>query len=278
MPELPHRLPEDDAPPPSPPPSPAPYARFVALGDSQTEGLGDGDEIRGYRGWADRFAERLAALNPDVQYANLAVRGRLAARIRAEQLPAALALKPDLAAVLAGLNDLIRPRYEPVAAERELEAMYAELTAAGARVVTFTFPDIARLAPSTRVLRPRVIDLNARIRAAARRHGVTVVDTFPLAFAADPRIWCLDRLHANSLGHTRIAAAAAHALDLPGSDDSWSRPLPPRPARHAWQQAATEAAWLGGFLGPWALRRLRGRSTGDGRTAKRPELAPVRRA
>lgn len=256
--------------------SPAPvYRRFVALGDSQTEGLNDGDETRGYRGWADRLAERLAAHDPKVEYANLAVRGRLAAGIRREQLPAALELRPDLAAVLAGMNDLIRPRCDIAAVARDVEAMYAELTAAGAHVVTFTFPDIARLAPATRPLRPRLIALNAHIRAAAARHGVTVVDTFPHTFAADPRIWSPDRLHANPQGHARIAASAAHALGLPDSDDSWSHPLPPVPPRRFWQTAATEAAWVGGFLGPWAIRRLRGRSSGDGRTAKRPELGPV---
>jgi Virulence activator alpha C-term len=42
-----------------------------ALGDSQTEGLGDGDEVHGY--WADRFAELLVQANPGLHYANLAV-------------------------------------------------------------------------------------------------------------------------------------------------------------------------------------------------------------
>lgn len=34
----------------------AAYARYVALGDSQTEGLGDGDDTTGLRGFADRLA------------------------------------------------------------------------------------------------------------------------------------------------------------------------------------------------------------------------------
>lgn len=39
-----------------------PWTRYVALGDSFTEGIGDPDETRpGYhRGWADRVAETLA--------------------------------------------------------------------------------------------------------------------------------------------------------------------------------------------------------------------------
>lgn len=88
------------------------YVRYVALGDSQTEGVGDGDDTLGLRGWADRLAEQLTTVNPGLQYANLAVRGRVAGQVRAEQLEPALALRPDLATVVAGVNDLLRPRFD----------------------------------------------------------------------------------------------------------------------------------------------------------------------
>src|ERR1700677_4151624 len=54
------------------------FERYVAIGDSATEGLGDPVGPGGFRGWADRLAERLAKTNPTVQYANVAVRGRRA--------------------------------------------------------------------------------------------------------------------------------------------------------------------------------------------------------
>ena len=251
------------------------YARYVALGDSQTEGLNDGDEVTGYRGWADRLAEQLAALNPELRYANLAVRGRLAGQVRAEQLEPALALRPDLATVVAGMNDLMRPKFDAGAVAGHLEEMFAALTGAGAHVATITFPNIAKIMPITRPLLPRVLDLNARIRAAAGRHGVTVLEPFHHPVTTDPRIWSPDRLHANSVGHTRIAAGMAHALGLPGSDDTWTHPLPPAPPRPRWQSGYTEVRWLAGFVGPWVWRRVRGRSSGDGRTAKLPALGPV---
>ncbi|GAA0227254.1 SGNH/GDSL hydrolase family protein [Actinomadura nitritigenes] len=251
------------------------YLRYVAVGDSQTEGLNDGDELTGYRGWADRLAELLAAQDAGVRYANLAVRGRLAAGVRAEQTEAALALRPDLVTVMAGMNDLVRPGFDARAVAAELEAMLAAFTGAGARVVTFTFPDVAKIAPLVRHLRPRVVDLNERIRTAAGRHGALVVDTFPHPVTTDPRLWSPDRIHASPLGHARIAAAAAHALGLPGGDTSWSAALPPLPPVPPLRRAGTEAAWAGRFLGPWVVRRLRGRSSGDGRTAKRPRLEPV---
>ncbi|MFJ3877297.1 SGNH/GDSL hydrolase family protein [Streptomyces sp. NPDC090077] len=253
----------------------AEYLRYVALGDSQTEGLGDGDDTVGLRGFADRLAGHLAATAPGLRYANLAVRGRLAGQVRAEQLGPALELRPDVATVVAGVNDILRPRFDAAEVAGELEEMFAALTGAGARVATVTFPDVARIAPLARPLSPRVSELNGHIRAAAARHGVAVAETGREAAATDPRMWATDRLHASPLGHARIAAALAEALELPGSGGAWREPLPPRPSRALVGTVAAEAAWLAGFLGPWLGRRLRGTSSGDGRTAKRPQLLPL---
>ncbi|GAA4949376.1 SGNH/GDSL hydrolase family protein [Streptomonospora halophila] len=251
------------------------YRRYVAVGDSQTEGLNDGDETTGYRGWADRLAEALAAQEPGFTYANLAVRGRRAAGVRAEQTAPALALAPDLVTVMAGMNDLVRPGYDAAATAAELDAMLAAFTDSGATAVTFTFPDVSSLAPLVRHLRPRVLDFNDRLRTMADRRGAVLVDTFPYPVTTDPRLWSADRIHAAPLGHARIAAATAHALGVPGSDGSWADPLPPLPALEPWRRAGAEAAWAAAFLGPWLLRRLRGRSSGDGRSAKRPGLLPL---
>jgi lysophospholipase L1-like esterase len=252
------------------------YLRYVAVGDSQTEGVGDGDDVRGLRGWADRLAEQIARESPGLLYANLAVRGRLAGQVRAEQLAPALALRPDLATVVAGLNDVLRPRFDADEVAGQLEAMFAALTGQGARVATVTFPDIGRIAPPARPLAPRIVALNARIREAARRHGVAVADSWPYPAVTDPRIWSADRLHASPRGHALIAAAVAHALDLPGSDDSWTQPLLPEAvARTGLRAVGAELRWVGAFLGPWIVRRIRGRSSGDGRQAKRPALLPV---
>ncbi|WP_405439895.1 SGNH/GDSL hydrolase family protein [Streptomyces avidinii] len=250
------------------------YLRYVALGDSQTEGLGDGDDAVGLRGFADRFAAHLAAANPGLQYANLAVRGRLAGQVRAEQLGPALDLRPDLATVVAGVNDILRPRFDAAEVAAHLEEMFAVLTAAGAHVATVTFPDLSVLVPLARPVAPRIADLNDRIRAAAARHGVTVAETARPVAVTDPRMWTTDRLHASPVGHARIAAALAHAVGLPGSDDTWTHPLPPQPPTAGASTMAAELRWAAAFLGPWLGRRLRGRSSGDGRTAKRPELLP----
>ena len=107
-----------------------PFARFVAVGDSFTEGLND--EIRGdgrHRGWADRVAELLITRQhiEELSYANLAIRGRLTRQIMDEQVPQAQALKPDLATVGAGVNDALRRTFSLDVVCTDLENSVREL-------------------------------------------------------------------------------------------------------------------------------------------------------
>src|SRR3954468_15319857 len=93
------------------------WRRYVALGDSFTEGLNDADPDRPgeYRGWADRLAGHLGAVSPehDVECATRASRGRLVRQILDEQLPVALTARPDLVSLVGGGNDLLRPGADP---------------------------------------------------------------------------------------------------------------------------------------------------------------------
>ncbi|NKY49620.1 SGNH/GDSL hydrolase family protein [Nocardia vermiculata] len=252
------------------------YQRFVALGDSQTEGLWDGDDETGLGGWADRFADRLAADNPGIRYANLAVRGRRLAEVRDEQLDAALALGPDLVGFCAGMNDVTAPRGDLAQALDIMEELYAKLTASGATVVTTLFPDARLIVPlAARLIGPRVELVNDRIRLCAQRYDLRLVDLYGAASMSDLRMWSPDRLHGSPEGHLRFALAVAEALGLDGADHSWAQ-APEGTEQHRAAGVAGELAWLGATVRPWVWRRLRGRSTGDGRTAKRPDLLPVR--
>lgn len=248
------------------------FARYVAIGDSTTEGLDDPDGGGGYRGWANRLAERLAREQGSVLYANLAIRGRTTRQILDEQLAPALAMKPDLSTVVAGTNDLLRRRFDASAFRADLETMQGALVAAGATVITFTLPDLAPVMPLARILGDRTERLNGAIRAACATTGAILCDLAAYEVASDPRLWSDDRLHANSLGHARIADALAWHLGLPGTDRSWAEPLPNRQPPTAGDVIRAEAAWCRRHLLPWIWRHLRGRSSGDGRSAKRPEL------
>ena len=251
------------------------YRRYVAIGDSSTEGLDDPDGAGGYRGWADRLAERIARAQGSILYANLGIRGRSTSRIREEQLDRALAMRPDLATLFSGTNDVVSRRFDLNRVADDIEHMHRALIEAGATVLTFTLPDLTPVMPIGRFVSAKVQALNQALREISARTGTVLVDFAGHPVASDPRLWSADRLHANSAGHARIAGALAHALDLPETDTSWSEPLPELPRRSAFERLHAEAEWVGSYFLPWVWRRLQGRSSGDGVTAKRPELELV---
>lgn len=251
------------------------FQRYVAIGDSTSEGLDDPDGQGGYRGWANRLAERIAAQQGSLLYANLAVRGLTTRQIRETQLAPALAMRPDLATVVSGTNDVLRTNFDPAGFGADLEAMQRTLVDAGATVLTFTLPDLTPVMPFARVLGKRVFVMNDAIRVACTRSGAILCDFAAHAVASDPRLWSDDRLHANSDGHARIADALAYHLGLPDTDPTWSDPLPPLPRATVAGFVGAELAWLRRHLLPWVWRHVQGKSSGDGRVAKRPSLAPM---
>ena len=249
------------------------YERYVALGDSTVEGLDDPHAEGGYRGWADRLAEHLAARQGGLLYANLGIRGRTTAQVRREQLSPALAMSPDLAVLVCGTNDLLARQFDADRLRKDMEAMHSSLVDAGATVLTFTLPDLSPVMPLGRLMRRRLASMNQAIRDAAAASGSIVCDFAHYPVASDPRLWSEDRLHANSLGHQRMAAALADHLGI-GTGSSWADPLPGIPSRGLGDLVSTEARWIRRYLLPWLWRHAHGRSSGDGITAKRPDLEP----
>ncbi len=254
------------------------FERYVAIGDSSTEGLDDPAGDGTFRGWANRLAEQIArcqAGRGELLYANLGVRGRKTREIRDQQLAPALGMRPDLVTLFSGTNDMVSRSFDLAGVAADLEEMMASVTATGATLLTFTMPDLAPVMPLARRLAPRLHGLNVAIRAAAARTGALLVDFAAQPVASDPRLWSPDRLHANAAGHARIAAALAAALGLPDADDSWRLPLPPAAPSSAARRLRDELVWGRDYLVPWLIRHSLGRSSGDHRLAKRPELAPV---
>jgi len=247
--------------------------RLVAIGDSTVEGLEDPGPDGVYVGWADRFADHLNAVHPGLLYANLAVRGQTAREVGQTQLPRALALRPDVAVVMAGVNDVLRPTLDRARLRDDLFAMHSELAAIGATVLTLTMPDMARVAPLAVVLRRRIQFLNAATRACADRYGSIVADLASVSAASHPALWHTDRLHANTEGHRRIAAGLAEALGCEVED--WRSDPPPVPPQRRARVAVNEAAWAVRNLLPWVWEHLSGRPPEVEATCKRPDLLPV---
>jgi hypothetical protein len=146
---------------------------------------------------------------------------------------------------------------------------------AGARVLTFTLPELSEIAPIARLARSRMRAMNEALRRASAKTGARLVDFERIPWASDPRLWSEDRLHANALGHERIAQALAGAAELPGASEAWRAPLDPAPRPSLAERARREWRWTSDYLCPWLARHARGRSSGDGRGPKRPDLLPL---
>ncbi len=256
------------------------WRRFVALGDSFTEGMCDPaprQEGHPWLGWADRVAQalgaRAAAAGEPFDYANLAVRGRLLPQIVGEQLPAALRLRPDLVSLVGGGNDVLRPGVDVDAVAARLEEAVARLRATGATVVMATAYD-PRQSPLVRRTRGLAGVFSALVWSIARRQGAVVLDLWGMRALQDRRMWAPDRIHLTAEGHRRVALQALDLLGV-GQGEDWATPLDPGPVptrQEAWREDAT---WVREHVVPWVGRRVRGRSSGDGLPPKRPEPRPV---
>ena len=248
------------------------FRRFVAIGDSSTEGLEDPDGRGGYRGWADRLAQHIADNQDEpLEYANLAIRGYRMQEIRTRQLDDALAMNPDLLTVFGGMNDAIAARCDFDSIRADYVIIFGEARRQGATVLTFTMPDPAGINPLGAHMRERVSRLNAIIRSEAARRDVLVMDFDTYPMAKDPRLWFEDRLHGNELGHQTVAAALAWRLGIAGFDESWADPLEgetPRPRSR--EHITGDIDWAVHYLGPWLGKGIRRIPGGWGIERKRP--------
>ena len=176
------------------------------------EGIGDPASGYEHLGWADRVANTLRT-----DYLNLGQRNVLAAEVRETQLERALAFAPDLAAVVCGGNDLMRPDHDPVAVERHVDAIVAALRAVGSDVIMFAPFDMSQseLVPTDRkaAWRSLIEQMGALAESVARRHGAVLVDFRPHPAGSEPSIYSSDRIHLNARGHAICAAQTLRALE-----------------------------------------------------------------
>ncbi|HKS99555.1 MAG TPA: SGNH/GDSL hydrolase family protein [Rugosimonospora sp.] len=250
------------------------WRRFVAIGDSFTEGMSDAYPDGTYRGWADLVAAKLAGQEPGFRYANLAIRGRLFDQVAAEQVPAAVRMAPDLVSFAAGGNDVLRRSFDPVRLAARLDSVIAELRAAGADVVMFRFADLSRRLPGRRLILTRSELFNRVVGDVAEQHDGHLIDLWADEVFHSPLLWSVDRLHLNTLGHQRVAAHVLTALGV-APEPGWLRVPAPGPALSWAARRTADARWAREHFAPWIRRRLTGRSSGDHVTPKRPTLRPL---
>ena len=247
------------------------YTRFIALGDSMTEGMTDELVDGKYRGWADRVADVLAKNNPGFTYMNLAIRGKLLKQVVEDQIPVALKYiegRNTLVSFHAGANDVLRPNYKPEVSLPEYEKGIKQLTDAGATVIIFTVVDKVDGKGRTAALwHERFSSFNENVRMVAAKYPTILFEAKKAEFLNDRRFLAFDRLHMNPEGHRRLANAVLEGLGYE-FDAKWRVPLPPAKKKNKWIKLITNLAWITIFLLPWIWRRIRGKSSGDGRNAK----------
>lgn len=250
------------------------FDRFVAFGDSITEGLSDPNPVGGYRGWADRVAQALAHEQGQIEYFNVAVRGKRLEQVVADQLPIGMPFvtgPETLVSFHAGANNALRPGYDP----SWLFPMYREtamnIADTGAQLMLFTVQEVKN--PQTKTARlwnERFGSFNNNVRAVANETKALLLDGNQHEVFFDKRLIAADRLHLNEEGHRRVAAAVLAILGLP-HDEDWQEPLGQLPNESLANRMSSNIAWTTSFLIPWAARRLTGKSSGDGRIAKHAE-------
>jgi lysophospholipase L1-like esterase len=250
------------------------YTRLIVCGDSYSEGMID-EKVNGkYRGWADRVADGLGRENPNFTYANLAIRGKLLQQVIDDQLPVALSYVTGPETLLsfhAGANDAIRPNYDAALARARYQEAVRKAAASGATIMLFTvLEETGNKGRTARFWKERFSAFNAMVREVGAEVGAIINDGNTGTLFQDNRFLAFDRLHINQDAHFRVGEAILENLGY-AFDASWKIPLPPMSKIYKIKRKVVTPLWFFSFVIPWVIRRLRGKSSGDGRTFKYPE-------
>lgn len=237
--------------------------RYVAVGDSFSEGYGD-ELVNGWpRGWADLTAAHLASVQGhEIQYANFAIRGRKIGAILNEQLDRAIALRPDVISVNGGGNDIMRPRVSASWVSSQLLRAVRRIQAAGIAPIVVSGGNPSDIMPLGSLMQRRGDALADQVSRWASALDVPYIDNWGDPELRAPRYWSEDRLHLNAAGHARVAANVMRALERE-PDPQWAEMRGVTTA-----EQSRDARYWREFVAPWLGRRLTGRSSGDGRAPK----------
>jgi lysophospholipase L1-like esterase len=250
--------------------------RYVAIGDSFTEGVGDPSKVlpNGVRGWADRVAEKLAKAQPGWEYANLAVRSKRLRHVIDEQLEPAMAMEPTLITLYAGGNDILDFGTDMDALLKDYELLVARLSETGATLVLFTGFDV-KVSAVLEPFKKRNTLYNQRVRDIAAKYGAILVDYWCFDAYKDSRMWAPDRLHMSKAGHKYLAAQVLDNLNVPHkiSPKEWDPPT--RMSMREWERR--QRRWVNDWVVPLFGRKLRGVTLGDSISPRWPEPVKVPR-
>jgi lysophospholipase L1-like esterase len=228
---------------------------YVSIGDSLVSGEGVGQHTPHERAWAGLLSRAAGA-----RFVGLARGGAPIASVVNHQLPQARALRPRVACLSAGMNDMFRSG----GADRvddALAQLVCGLRDTGATVLVGYLRDpTTRLrlpAAAARGVRAHTALINARLRQLAGDPGVVLLDLD--AVLDRKECWAVDRMHPSGYGHRVLAASAASRLGLADSVPLGVAPPPPTAAAFYRWALTYGVPWLAlrtpEFVGSPTLRR-----------------------
>ena len=207
-----------------PPADTGPAPVYVAVGASETTGVGSDQPLRD--AWP-RVLHRTAMPAGSVMV-NMGVPGTTVAQAIAEQVEATLAARPNLITVWLNVNDMTRG-VSPAEYERQLESLLRQLRrSASTRILVANSPPLDRLPayqagrlfaglPAPEAIQQLVADYNAAIARVVPRHGALLVDLHAVGMAAraagtEAAMISRDGFHPSTAGHAAVAEAFAKVL------------------------------------------------------------------
>jgi len=212
-----------------PPPADAgPAPVYVAVGASETTGVGSDQPLR------DAWPAVLfrTALPAGSTFLNMGIPGATVAQAQVEEVNQALQVRPNLVTVWLNVNDMVR-EVTPADYERQLDALVKALRRDGAtRVLVANTPPLDRLPaflagrnigalPPPEVVNQLTDAYNAAVARVVQRQGAFLVDLYALGTAAraagtDAALVSGDGFHPSTAGHAAVAKAFADVLRASG--------------------------------------------------------------
>jgi lysophospholipase L1-like esterase len=186
---------------------------FAILGDSAASGVGDYDGSGRTRGWCVRLAN---AFTGTINVIHVARPGAQSKEVRETQLLQALAMKPDIAAIVVGGNDALRNGFNPVSLYENLRQTVAAIKERGAEILMLQLHDPTQIVPMPkllkRVLLRRIDAVNEVYEQLAMEYELILLKTRSLPNIYDLKLWHFDRMHPNTNGHFVLASYFRDAL------------------------------------------------------------------
>ncbi|PES11857.1 lipase [Bacillus cereus] len=191
------------------------WKRFLAIGDSFTEGIGDEVEGIALKSWVDHFVQ---LCEKDIEYANFAKRGLVTEEIRLQQLEKALTFNPDLVSLIAGANDVLKGRWNHDAYKNDMEFMIDTLSKAGADIIIANLPDFTVRLPfaseKKQEIKEQLLEANEVIHSLSREYKLHHVDFWNHHLVNDNTLWSKDLIHPNSKGYVKVAELIFSSLPV----------------------------------------------------------------